>query len=138
MSVPIHIRLTSRFHCHGVPLGRGTLIVIIDRSNRATSALTTLHLTGRGNVAAVTVIGIINDDVTHRTSGIFCALTKPRVSITAAGTCDTRLTTVCYLTIRFTGIEDGVASRRCDCCVSRLRAVPRGVRGVLRSGRHVR
>lgn len=136
--VPIHMRLTSRFHCHRVPLIGSNLIVIVDRSKRATSALTTVHVTGSGKLTALTIMGMVKDDVTHRTSGIFCALTKPRVSITAAGKCDTRLMTLSYVTIRFTGIGKLVASRRCDCCVSRLRAVPRGVRGILRSGREVR
>lgn len=109
-------------------MNRNSLMVVVSRSNRATSDLTTVHLTGRGNTGALTVMGTGNDSVTHRTSVLVCALTNPRVSIPSAGTCVARLSIVCLFTFRLTLTGRAVDATRYGQLISTLAGVPRTIR----------
>lgn len=109
-------------------------MVTVSRSNRATSALTTVRLTGRGKTFVCNVYGTMNSSVPHVASANSCVRMKPRVKITSAGTFAKRMAILAVLTLALTGRGKDVTSRGCLRIVQRLAIVPTGVGGVLVDG----
>lgn len=132
--VPIRIRCTSRFHCHSPIVSRDSIIVTVSRDNRATSALTTIRLTGDHNTFVCNVYGTVNSSVPHTARANSCVRMNPRVNITSAGTFAKRIAILAVLTLALTQRGRGVSRTRFLNMMRRLDHVPRGVGGILGLG----
>lgn len=97
-----------------------SIIVTVSRDNRATSALTTVGLTGRDNTFVCNVYGSVNSSVTQRASANACVRMNPRVNITSAGTFANRIAILVLLTLTVNGREKAVDRGRCRGVARRL------------------
>lgn len=110
----------------------------LSRSNRATSALTNLHLSGRLNcLNSLTVYGIPNSSLIHRSSLTLVAGTNARVNITSAGTFAARLAILLVLITGLSHLGNLSTSVRRS-VIRNLRTLPDHVRRVLSRSGHVR
>ncbi len=135
--VPICIRCTSRFHCHGPIVHSSSIIVTVSRSNRATSALTTVRLTHGRNTFIFNVYGSIKTSVPETARAKTCVRINPRVNITSAGTFAKRIAILTVLALTLTGRHKAVSRSRCMEVLRRLITVPSGVGRTLNAGRRV-
>lgn len=107
------------------------MIVTVSRDKRATSALTTVRLTGSRKTFVCNVYGIVNSSVTHTASANSCVRINPRVKITSAGTFAKRIAILALLTLTLKQRGNALSRRRCRQVIGRLITIPRGVQAIL-------
>ena len=131
VGIPVRVELASEFRYRSLPIGEGTLVIVISQSGETADSLAALRVAKERGALTLAIVNVIGSTIAREADHVLYTLAGPEIAVATTKAYSAQLVAMDALAVEMARVRGTITADQFGRLLEELSAIPDKIRRIL-------